>query len=92
VAVNLARALVEEGLVACANLLPRVRSIYRWGGAVEDEAEVLLLLKTTEARLPALQARVLELHPYEVPEVLALEVAGVNARYLAWLGEATRPR
>lgn len=84
-AVQLGRALVEERVAACANILPGVRSIYRWEDAVQDDAEVLLLIKTTTGIQPQLTARVLELHPYDTPEVIALPiVAGADA-YLGWL-------
>ena len=96
VAAEIARALVAERLAACGNVVPGLRSIYRWQGRVRDDAEALLLLKTSRARWPALRARVLALHPYEVPEVLALPVEAGNARSLAWVGaqaapERTRP-
>jgi periplasmic divalent cation tolerance protein len=84
-AARIARALVEEGLAACGNVVPGLRSIYRWEGKVQDDAEALLLLKTTRARFEALRARVLALHPYQVPEVLALPVEAGNAAYLAWI-------
>lgn len=86
----LARALVEEGLVACANLVDGAASVYRWEGAVEEASECLAVLKTTHARLPAVEARVLELHPYDVPELLVLPVAGGSAAYLEWVRGATR--
>ena len=89
-AAEIARALVEERLAACGNVVPQLRSIYRWEGAVQDEAEALLLLKTTRARLEALRARVLSLHPYQVPEVIALPVEGGHAGYLAWIAAGTR--
>jgi periplasmic divalent cation tolerance protein len=89
-AAELARALVEERLAACGNVVPGLRSIYRWEGAVHDEAEALLLLKTTRARLEALRARVIELHPYEVPEVLAFAADAGSAPYLAWVADSTR--
>jgi len=71
-ALALGRTLVEERLAACVNVLPEVRSIYRWEGEVCDEPEVLCLLKTTAARVEALRARAVALHPYQVPEVIAL--------------------
>jgi len=86
---RLARALVDERLVACANVLPGLRSIYRWKGKVRDDAEVLLLLKTRRALFPRLAARVKELHPYSSPEVLALPLAAGNRPYLAWLRAET---
>lgn len=84
-ALRLARALVEEGLAACVNLVPGVRSIYRWEGQTCDEAEVLLVVKTSAARREALTQRLLELHPYECPEALALPVVAGSEAYLAWL-------
>jgi len=84
-AAEIARALVEERLAACGNVVPGVRSIYRWEGKVQDEGEVLLVLKTTAARFPALRDRLLALHPYEVPEVLALAVEAGAERYLTWI-------
>lgn len=88
-AAELARALVEERLAACGNVVPGLRSIYRWEGKVEDEAEALLVLKTTRACFEALRDRVLALHPYAVPEVLALPVVAGSAPYLAWIGAET---
>ncbi|MEE9255532.1 MAG: divalent-cation tolerance protein CutA [bacterium] len=87
-AASIARALVEEGLAACVNIVPRVRSIYRWKGAVEDEAESLLLIKTAAERLEALTERVLALHSYDVPEVIALSLDRGAAGYLDWLAES----
>jgi periplasmic divalent cation tolerance protein len=81
----LARALVEERLAACVNLVPRVHSIYRWQGEVEAADEVLLLIKTTEEHVGALLRRLATLHAYEVPEVLVLGVETAAAPYLAWL-------
>ncbi|MFZ5481294.1 MAG: divalent-cation tolerance protein CutA [Myxococcota bacterium] len=89
-AARIARTLVEERLAACGNVLPGVRSIYRWEGAVQDEPEVLIVLKTPRDRFEALRARVLEVHPYRVPEVIALPVEAGHAAYLAWVGEQTR--
>jgi len=86
---RVARALVEERLVACANLVPGVTSVYRWEGAVQEDAEVLLVLKTRAGRLEALEARLGELHPYDVPEFVAIEPGHVGALYLAWLLDAT---
>jgi periplasmic divalent cation tolerance protein len=82
----IAAELVERRLAACVNLLPGVESIYRWEGKVERAGEVLAVIKTT--RYPELEAAVKELHPYEVPEILALPVAAGLAGYLEWLGES----
>jgi len=88
----LARALVDEQLVACVNLLPGVTSIYRWQGALEETGEVTFVAKTTDARLSAAIARLCELHPYEVPEVLSLD-ADASEPYGQWVqgavGETT---
>src|SRR5512138_3587317 len=88
-AAELARAVVEARLAACGNVVPGLRSIYRWQGQVHDDAEVLLVLKTTRARFEALRDRLLALHPYEVPEVLALPVEAGSAAYLAWIAGET---
>jgi periplasmic divalent cation tolerance protein len=82
---RMARALVERRLAACVNLVPNLTSIYRWRGAVEEAEEVLLVIKTTEAQLAALEAAVRELHSYEVPEFLALRVEAASQPYLEWL-------
>lgn len=89
-AATLARTLVEEGLAACGNLVPGLRSIYRWEGKVQDEAEVLLLLKTRAALFEPLRARIVTLHPYQVPEVLRVDIAEGHAPYLAWILDSTR--
>jgi periplasmic divalent cation tolerance protein len=89
-AAEIARALVEERLAACGNVVPAIRSIYRWEGMVQDDQEALLVLKTTRDRFEALRERVVALHPYQVPEVLALEVEAGSAPYLAWIAAETR--
>ena len=88
IASKLARALVEERLAACVTAVPGARSTFRWEHAVEEADEVVLFIKTTAAAAPALAARLGELHPYAVPEVLALEpVAGAES-YLAWIASS----
>jgi len=87
VADRLAEALVAERLAACVNVVPGLHSVYRWQGAIERSDETLLLIKTTRAGLPALSARIVELHPYELPEVVAVEVAGGLSAYLDWVAE-----
>jgi periplasmic divalent cation tolerance protein len=82
---RIANALVEERLAGCVNVLPGVRSVYRWQGAIERADEVLLLIKTARERLAPLTARVASLHPYELPELVAVEVAGGSAAYLDWV-------
>ncbi len=89
-AAEIARAVVEERLAACGNVVPGIRSLYRWQGKIQDEPEALLLLKTTRARFEALRERVLALHPYDVPEVVALPVEAGSAPYLAWIDAETR--
>ncbi|HEX5064565.1 MAG TPA: divalent-cation tolerance protein CutA [Myxococcota bacterium] len=87
---RIARALVEERLAACVNVLPGVRSIYRWKGAVEEASEVMLVAKTRASRAAALAARVRALHPYELPEVLALPVTDGSQAYLRWVVAESR--
>jgi periplasmic divalent cation tolerance protein len=89
-AAHLARTLVEERLAACASLIPGVQSIYQWQGKVETGTETLLLLKTAEDRIPALQARLLELHTYQTPEFLVLPVESGSPAYLDWLFASLR--
>jgi periplasmic divalent cation tolerance protein len=84
-AARVARAVVEERLAACVNLLPGVRSIYRWQGAIEDASEVLAVFKTTAATFDALRARIVQLHGYDVPEVIAWPIAQGHPAYLAWI-------
>jgi len=91
VAERLARALVEERLAACVSWLPGLRSVYRWQGRVEEAGECLLVAKTRADRCAALAARVRELHPYELPELLELSVAGGSAAYLDWVREESSP-
>ena len=88
---RLARALVEERLAACVNVVGGVASTYRWNGEVHVDDEVLLVIKTMADRFEAMQARLVALHPYDVPEVLAIEPAGGAAPYLACLERETRP-
>jgi len=85
VAERIGHSLVEERLAACANVVAGITSIYRWRGSMEREDEVLVILKTTRRGVPALERRVVELHPYEVPEVIVLPVDAGHAPYLAWV-------
>jgi periplasmic divalent cation tolerance protein len=91
VADRIARVLVEERLAACVNRLPGVQSTYRWNGAVSVAEEVLLVIKTSLARYAALEERIVALHPYEVPEVVAFAIGAGHSPYLAWIGKETRP-
>ncbi len=90
IAEELGTALVDEQLAACANLVPGLRSIYRWEGKVERADEVLLLIKTRAELFEALRARVVALHPYEVPEVIRLGIEAGHAPYLEWIQASTR--
>ena len=83
---NLSEQLLEERLIACANVLPGVRSVYRWEGALQRDDEVLVLLKTTPESVAELSERIAALHPYDVPEVLALPVSSGLAAYTQWVG------
>jgi len=82
---RIGQSLVEERLAACANVVGGITSIFRWKGAIARESEVLIILKTTEGDMGALERRVVELHPYEVPEVIALPVEAGHAPYLDWV-------
>lgn len=86
---ELARRLVEERLIACGNIVPGITSVYRWEGTVEEAGEVLLVMKTRTELVPALCERVAELHPYEVPEVLALRASDVALAYGRWVRHET---
>ncbi|HEY5944966.1 MAG TPA: divalent-cation tolerance protein CutA [Kofleriaceae bacterium] len=84
-AAEIARTLVTEQLAACVNLVGPVRSIYRWQGELSDDSETLAVIKTTRERFEAMKTRLVELHPYEVAEVIALPIEAGHAPYLAWL-------
>jgi periplasmic divalent cation tolerance protein len=86
---ELARALVEERLAACVNIVPHVTSVYRWKGAVERDSEALLVIKSPAALFARLEARLRELHPYEVFELLALPVEEGHRPYLDWVRAET---
>jgi periplasmic divalent cation tolerance protein len=85
----LARALVDERLAACVNVLPPMQSIYRWEGQVEQTSEHQLIIKTSSERVEALKARLAQLHPYDVPEILVLPVADGANTYLDWVLAST---
>lgn len=85
----IALAVVEARLAACVNILPRVQSIYHWQGAVESTTEIPLFIKTTAASYPALESKIRELHPYDVPEIIALPVTQALPAYLNWLATET---
>ncbi|MEI6224322.1 MAG: divalent-cation tolerance protein CutA [Deltaproteobacteria bacterium] len=91
VAAAIARTLVEEGLAACGNVVPGIRSIYRWEGKVQEDAEALLVIKTERRLVPELKLRLGELHPYQVPELLVLPVEDGLPAYLEWVSASVRP-
>ncbi len=90
-AAKIGRSLVDERLAACANIIPKIRSIYRWEGKVCDEPEALMLIKTTEEHFDALVSRVKELHSYSVPEIIALPIGAGSSDYLSWIEASTGP-
>ena len=87
---ELARTLVRERLAGCVNVLPGTFSVYRWEGELSEDTESLLLVKTTQERYAALEARVRELHPYQIPEILALGVGQTPPEFAAWLEGSVR--
>ena len=90
-AARVVRTLVEERLIACGNLLPGVRSLYRWEGNVADQPEVMVLMKTRKQDWTALISRLHELHPYQTPECIAVRIAAGAPLYMAWLESALEP-
>ncbi|MGE0706195.1 MAG: divalent-cation tolerance protein CutA [Vicinamibacterales bacterium] len=84
----IARTLVEERLAACVSALPPMTSVYRWQGDVTEDSEQQLIIKTTRSQVPALERRVRELHPYDVPEFLVVEISGGAGSYLDWIGDS----
>lgn len=88
---RIARTLVEEHLAACANRIPGIASTYRWQGRIQNDAEVLLLIKTTRVRFDALRNRLLELSPYATPELIALDIVDGSRAYLDWIASETTP-
>ena len=88
----LAKSALNAKLIACANLVPKIESHYRWQGKIESAAEVLLIFKTTKSKLAALEKLILARHPYDTPEFLVLPPAAGAEKYLAWIGEQTLTR
>lgn len=87
-ATHIAHVLVQESLAACVNILPACRSVYCWEGALQESSEFPLLIKTIPAGYARLQQRLLELHPYDVPEIIALPVAQGLPAYLTWVSQS----
>jgi periplasmic divalent cation tolerance protein len=87
---RLARAALAARLIACANLVPKLESHYRWQGKLERSAEVLMVMKTTQTRVAALEKLIVAKHPYDTPEFVVLNLAGGSKKYLAWLAESVR--
>jgi periplasmic divalent cation tolerance protein len=79
------KTIVEEGLAACANIIPGLRSIYKWQGKICDDSEILLIIKTVKAKYKALEKRIKTMHPYEVPEIIALSIDQGLPDYLKWI-------
>jgi uncharacterized protein involved in tolerance to divalent cations len=92
VAARIAEALVGEELAACVSVLPEVASTYRWQGKIEHDREQLCVIKTTADAFERVRARVIELHSYEVPEVIALPIVAAHDPYLQWIGASVRAR
>lgn len=86
----LARELIEQRLAACVNVIPQIQSIYRWQGRIENDAEQLLLIKTVEERVDALQAALMARHPYEVPEFVVIRMDDVRGPWREWLIDSVR--
>jgi periplasmic divalent cation tolerance protein len=87
---KLAKAALDAKLVACANLIPKIESHYWWQGKIESSAEVLIIFKTTKAKLKPLEKLIVEKHPYDTPEFIVLPLSGGNKRYLNWLSQSLR--
>jgi periplasmic divalent cation tolerance protein len=92
-AASIARTIIKERLAACVNIVPEIRSIYAWEGKIEDDEEALMLLKTTAEQVAGLVARVRELHPHDVPEIIALDLnkEHSNPAYLDWVQKVVGP-
>jgi periplasmic divalent cation tolerance protein len=87
---KIAHHLVENRIAACVNIVPAIESIYRWQGKVESAREWLLLIKTTAEKFPAVRDAIRQLHSYDLPECIAIEIEGGSAEYLEWIGESVK--
>lgn len=88
---NIARSLVEKRLAACVNLVPQVRSFYRWEGRIQEDPEYLMVIKTSRSLFPAVRTEVERIHSYHVPEVICVPILEGSENYMTWLGECLRP-
>jgi len=88
---KVASAVVEEKLSACANMIGPIRSLYWWDGKVQDDPEMLLVMKTKKDTFKKLESRIKEVHSYDVPEIIALPIDAGHAPYLDWIGESVKP-
>jgi periplasmic divalent cation tolerance protein len=86
---KIGQALLQEKLAACVNIVPGLKSVFRWKGKISTEEEVLLLIKTQDTLFEKLKKRIIELHSYEVPEIIALGILAGNEKYLDWIGKET---
>ena len=90
IAQRIATTLVDKRLAACVNILPDIRSIFRWEGKVDRATEILLVIKTTARRFESLRRAIRRLHPYQVPEIIALSITKAHPPYLAWIARSVR--
>ena len=86
----IAKTLVTEELCACVNIIPRIQSIYKWQGKIENDTEFLMLIKTKNELFEAVKTRIQNLHPYEVPEIISFDITNSNKEYLDWINQNTR--
>ena len=89
-AASIARNLVEQGLCACVNIIPQVRSIYSYNGKINDDSEVMMIIKSTKNLYSSLEKRILSIHSYEVPEIISVDIARGNDRFISWIGESVK--
>jgi len=91
IAAQIARELVQRRLAACVNVIPGISSVYRWKGSITTDTEQLLVIKTSGSLMDSLQQAIQELHPYELPEIIAVPIVGGLPAYLSWINECTKP-